>query len=150
MGFRSYVKNTVKGNSNVKGWSSWDAIRGNAKTIRGFVADLKPADQDAPPAQGSFEQMVKQQELTEADLRSRMKSNLLVTVFCALLSLFAMGWMIFLLMKSMFLSALVAFSLGALMFAYAFQSYFFYFQIKQRRLNCTLTECFSGIFSKKK
>src|SRR3990167_7017349 len=133
MGLRRYVKNTVKDNSNVKGWSSWDDIKSNAKTIHGFVADLKPADQDLPPVQTTFEQMVRQQGLTEADLRSRMKSNLLVTGFCVLLCLFAMGWMIFLLIKSMFLSALVAFSLGALMLAYAVQSYFFYFQIKQRR-----------------
>ncbi len=150
MGFRSYIKNTAKNNTNVKGWSSWNDIKSNAKTVYGFVEDLKPKAQDAIPIETTFEQMVRQYGLSENDLRSRMKTHLLVSVFCLLLGFFAIGWMIFLLTKLMFLPALVAFSLAALMFAYAFREHFFYFQIRQRRLNCTLTEWFSSLFSKKK
>ena len=150
MGFRSYVKKTAKNNTNVRGWSSWDTIKENARTVCGFVEDLKPRAQNAIPVQTTFEQMVSQYGLSESDLRSRMKTHFFVSVFCLILGCFAIGWMIFLLTKLMFLPALVAFSLAALMFAYAFREHFFYFQIKQRRLNCTPSEWFSSLFSKKK
>lgn len=150
MGFRSYVKNTIKDNTNVKGWSSWNSIKNNAKVVYGFAEGLKPRVQDTLPVKVTFEQMVQQYGLSEKDIRSRMRTHLGVAVFCLLLGFIAIGWMFFLLTKFMFLSALVSFSLGALMFAYAFREHFFYFQLKQKRLNCTLTEWFSNFFSKKK
>lgn len=149
MGLRDYVKSTVKDNTNVKSWSAWDAVRDNAKTVYGFVKDLKPADQSVAPIKITFEEAVRQYGLSEDDIRSRTKTHFVVAVFCLLLGFVAMGWMVFLLTKFMFLSAIVAFSLGALMFAYAFREHFFYFQMKQRRLNCTVKEWFSSFFAKK-
>lgn len=149
MGLRQYVKNTVKDNTNVKTWSSWETVKDNARTVYGFVQDLKPVDQTGLPVPTTFEAAIRQYGLSEADIRSRMRTHFFVAVFCLVLGFVAIGWMIFLLTKLMFLSALVAFSLGALMLAYAFREHFFYFQMKQRRLNCSVSEWFSSFFAKK-
>lgn len=150
MGVKNFVKSTFKANTNVKGWSSWEQIKENGKTVNNFFNDLKAPKPAAKTTQLTFEQMVQQQKLTEKDLQTLKQSHLRVAICCALLGLGALGWMIYLLSKAMFLSSIVALSLSALMFAYAFREHFGYFQIKQKRLNCSVKEWFSSFFSKKK
>lgn len=151
MGVRSYIKNTIKENSNMKGWASWDAIKENGRIVTGFVKDLKnPEDGTTPPFAATFEEAAAKLGLSEADIQKQAKKHLWVSIGCTILGLAALAWTILLLFKVMLLSGLVALSLSALMFAYAFQENFRYFQMKQRRLNCTVSEWFSNLFSSKK
>lgn len=150
MGFRSYVKNTVKDNSNIKGWASWDTIKENGKVIAGFVKNMKPSVGDTASIPMTFEETVATLRLSESDLQKRMKKHFWVSIGCVFFGLIGLGWMIMLLMKMMLLSSLVALSLSALMLAYAFQENFRCYQIKQRRLNCTINEWVSSFFSSKK
>ena len=149
MGFRNYVKNTVKDNVNVKGWAAWDTIKQNSKTIGSLIQDLKAPDLSKSVVKITFAETMKKYGLTEKDLQRRMKTHLFVAVFCAVLGFGAIGWGIYLLSKGMITSALVALALAALMLAYTFREHFFYFQIKQRRLDCAVKEWFSNFFSKK-
>lgn len=151
MGVKSYIKNTFKNNANVKGWVAWDAIKDNAQTIGSFVEEFKvsPAGTQAP-VKKTFEQAAAERGLTEKDLRARMRTHWQVAIVCILLGLLALGWGIMLLVKGMFLSSLVSLSLMVLMFAYAFREHFSYFQIKQRRLNCTFGEWISSFYLKQK
>ncbi len=144
MGLRSYIKNTAKANTNVKGWISWDAVKGNAKIVNGFVEGLKAPTNAAPPVQLDFNDTMKKYGWTEADVQHRMKMSFFVAVVCAVLSLVAFGWVFHMLIKGFFLSALASLALSALMLAYGFREHFLYFQLKQRRLNCTVKEWFSG------
>ena len=152
MGIRSYVKNTVKNNSNVKSWSSWDAIKDNAKVIGLMVKDIKDSSASAatPVIPQTFEQAAAKFNLSPADLQKRMTRHLWVSIGCAILGVSALGWAIFLFLKVMLLSGVAGLSLAALMFSYAFQENFRYFLIKQRRLNCTVHEWFSSFFENKK
>src|SRR3989338_448665 len=139
MGIRSYIKNTAKNNVNVKGWTSWGAIKESANVVNSLVKDMKAPDKGAPSVKQTFEAVMKQYGLSEKDISLRMKQSFMVAAACAILGLCAFGWIFVLLFKGMFLSSLVALSLSALMFAYAFREHFNYFQMKQRRLNCTLS-----------
>jgi intracellular multiplication protein IcmV len=150
MGIRSFVKNTVKNNTNVKSWSSWNAIKDNAKTVKYFANDLKALDKPKPTVKITFDEAMKKYGLTENDLSKRMKSHLLVAAFCGALGAFAFIWALYLFAKLMFLSGLVGVSLSFLMLAYGFREHFNYFQIKQRRLDCTFNEWLSGFFPHKK
>lgn len=150
MGIRSYVKNTAKNNVNVKSWASWDTIKANSKVVNSLVNDLKAPDKNAPRIKKTFDEAMKQYGLSEKDIALQMKQSFAVAAVCALLGLSAFGWMILLLFKAMFLSSLVAFSLSALMLAYAFREHFNYFQLKQRRLSCTFNEWFSSLFPRRK
>jgi intracellular multiplication protein IcmV len=144
MGFRNYVKKTVKTNTNVKGWTGWDAVKGNAEIVKNFAQGLKTPVASAPPVQLDFNETMKKYGWTEADVRSRMRMSLIVAIVCVVLSLFAFLWVFHMLLKGFFLSALASLALSALMLAYGFREHFLYFQLKQRRLNCTVKEWFSG------
>ena len=147
MGFRSYVKRTVKTNTNVKGWSGWDLIKDNAQVVKNFANDLKAPTLIVPQ---SFEEAMKQYGLSESDIKKQIRTHFITACVCVVLSLAAFLWMFHLLFKGMFLSGLVSFALSALMAAYGFREHFAYFQLKQRRLNCTVSEWASSFFGKKR
>ncbi len=149
MGVRSFVKNTVKANTNVKGWSSWDSIKGNAKVVGRFIDDLKAPDAKVPPVSLTFEEAMKKYGMTEADVNKSMKTYLLTAIVCLVFSVAAFLWMLYLFYNGMFLSGLVSFSLSALMASYGFREHFYYFQMKHRKLNCTIGEWVSSFFSKR-
>lgn len=150
MGIRDYVKNTFKANTNVKGWASWDAVKGNAKVVGRFVDDLKVPDEKIPPVAISFEEAMKKYGMTEADVRKSMNGHLQTAIVCLVFSVGAFVWMFYLLFIGMILSSVVSLSLSALMAAYGFREHFHYFQMKQRRLTCTVNEWVSSFFSSKR
>lgn len=150
MGVRNYVKNTFKANTNVKGWTAWNLIKYNSKIVKGFVDDIK-VDPNAPPAmKETFADAVRRFGLTDEELKKRMRSHYIIALGCGFLALLAFGWFVYLLVKLMFLSSLVALSLSGLMAVYAFTEHFSYYRIKQRRLDCTVDEWVAHFFSRKK
>lgn len=149
MGVGNFLKNTVKDNTNLKGWSSWVTVKDNAKTITGILKDVK-AEATEPLVKTTFEQTIKKFGLSESDLHARMNSYFRVSVVCALLGIAAFIWVFILFSKLMFLSGLMALALSALMFAYAFREHFYYFQMKKRRLDCTIAEWFASFSPSKK
>ena len=149
MGIGQFLKNTVKNNANVKGWTSWDAIKENGRVIKGFVADIESgATVSAAPI--TFEEAMKKYNLSEKDISQRMRTSFMAAVFCLFLAVVALGWTVYLMTKTMYLSALVGFALAVLMSSYGFREHFHYFQMKSRRLNCTWKEWLSGFLLNKK
>ncbi|MCX7126284.1 MAG: hypothetical protein NTU49_11300 [Gammaproteobacteria bacterium] len=149
MGIGSYIKNTAKGNTNVKGWSSWDAIKDNASIVKEFIA-VPPAPDSETAVRSTFQEMVEKLGLSEKDIQASMKSHHRVSIVFLLLSLGAIGWMGVLLSKNFYVASIVSLSLAFLMGAYAFAEYFYYFKMKQRRLDCTVSDLISNLFSSKK
>jgi len=146
MGLRSYVKSTVKDNTNVKGWASWGTIKEVGQNIGTF---LKVEKRDAPKKE-TFEEAIKRFGFSEADIVRRAQSHFKVALFCGCLGAVAIVLMIYLFMKTMLLSSLVALSVAILMFSYAFREHFYYFQMKQRRLDCTVSEWFSNLLGRER
>lgn len=143
MAVKEYFIRIFRKNTSVGTWSNWKAVKHNASSIKEMVKGVGSADQDNAYVASSFEEAVKHYGMSEADLRKRMKNHLVTAIVCAILGLFAFGWMINLVFfNGMLLSGLVALGLSSLMLAYAFREHFFYFKIKQRRLNCTVREWF--------
>lgn len=152
MGIRNYIKRTVKANLNLKGWSDWATVRSNGSYLSDLIGLIKrggatprEVDASAPPVK-DFEALVTKYKLTDKDLKKQMRSHLLLSVICAVLCVVALGWLGYLLMQSLYLSALVAFALSVLMGAYAVTENFYYYQIKQRTLTVTLKDWFHHFF----
>ncbi len=151
MGIKNFVKNTVKDNVNVKGWASWGAIKDNAKSIGTFMDAFKADNQATAATKETFDEAVKRYGLSEKDIAARMKSYFMVAVICAILGAAAFLWMFYLFfLEGMFLSGLVALALSVLMFSYAFREHFRYYQMKQRRLDCTFQEWLSHLLDQKR
>ena len=146
MGMRSFIKRTAKDNTNVKAWASWGLIKENAKTIGTFMDSLNPEDQAKEPAKETFEEAMKKYNLSENDVILRAKKHFRVALLCVIFGVAAFLWMFVLFFKGMFLSGIVALAVSLLMCSYAFREHFYYFQMKQRRLNCTFKEWFSNLF----
>ena len=147
MGFRNYVKRIITINTNVRGWSGWDLIKDNAQIVKNFASDLKVPTIIVPQ---TFEEAMKQHGLSESDIQKQIRTHFITACICVALSVAAFLWMFHLLFKGMFLSGLVSFSLSALMAAYGFREHFAYFQLKKRRLNCSVGEWASSFFPGKR
>lgn len=145
-----YIKRTVSNNTNVKGWMSWDSIKENGRVVGELAKGMDPDEHASGYKADNFEEAMKHYGLTEADLKKRMRSHYMVAIVCALLALIALGWAVFLFIKAMYLSVLVALALSALMFVYAFREHLFYFKIRERRLNVSAKEWFNHFVSAKR
>lgn len=143
-----FIKNTVKDNTNMKGWVGWNAIKNNTSTIAEFIKDKNMVGATSSKKM-TFDEAMQHYGLSDKDIQDRMKSRLRSAILCFSLGLIAFGWMFFLLFKGLFLSCLVALALSGLMFSYAFREHFYYFKMKQKKLDCTFREWLSG-FSQSK
>lgn len=150
MAVKEYIKRIWRNNSSVSDWSGWSSVKNNAETIGSIVKGMgKPDESDAFVAK-TFEEAVKHYGLSEADLKKRMRAHLYSAIFSLIFGILAVIWSIHLLIgKSMFFSALVSLGLSLLMFSYAFREHFFYFKIKERRLDCTVAQWLKGFAIKK-
>ena len=147
MGVRNFVKRTAKDNTNVKGWTAWDAIYHNAKIIGGFAKSLKSTpEMDAPPVSETFEQAVARFNLTEAQLKSKMRTHWSLAILCFIFGCGGFLWSVYLLWDGLFLSTLVSFSLTALMLSYGYYEHISYYRIKKRKLDFTFSEWLSHFF----
>lgn|SRR3990167_6774695 len=148
MGVRNFIVKTVKDNTNVKGWASWGSVKANAKNITDFMGTFKK-DSAAPSAQKeTFSEVMKKYGLTERDVAIRSTRHFNVAMFCAFFGIAAFAWMFILFFKGMVLSGIVALAVSVLMFSYAFREHFFYYEMKHRRLDCTVKEWFSSLFGR--
>lgn len=150
MGLGKFIKKTVKANTNVKSWISWDFIAQNARTVAGLAKSFSGVGTrsvEPLPADIDFNGLLKHYKLTEAELEVRKTTCFRSAVLCTCFGLFALIWMAYLFSHHLILPSVVAFSLSFLMFAYAFSEHFQYFQISQRRLNCTVREWFSSLIT---
>lgn len=150
MGIRNFFVNTVKKNTNVRGWMGWSAVKENARVVTGLATDISSTEEKNNTSRvETFDQAVQRLGLSQNEIEHRMQTFRRVGQFCGVLGFAAFIWGMYILFKGMFLSSLMAFSLSCLMFIYGFREHFHYFQMKQRRLDCTVKEWFSSFISKK-
>lgn len=145
MGLKNTIKKGLFSGYNVKKWVGLDEVKRSGRTIKNLYSDLygseaKSAQSKAPQ---SFEQAVKQYGLTEQDIQKRMKTHLIVAICCfiAIFPVFIYALYLFF-AKVMILPGFVALMVSFLLSAYAFREHFNYFQMKQRRLGCSVKEWF--------
>lgn len=130
----------------VRSWADWD----RTKTISGyFLQQFKiffiPKRDDDTTA-SSFETEVAKQNLSENDLIVRQKSLMrLVYIMLGMAFLFFV-YALYQLMYGSILGVILSWILMLISIVLAFRYHFWYFQIKQRKLGCTLSEWFQKNF----
>lgn len=92
----------------------------------------------------TFEEALKRLELTEADLLQRQKEFSQLFYFFMTLSLVIMFYGLFLAFTSTMAATLIAFCLSLYTFSQAFRFHFWLFQLKNRKLGCTIKEWLNG------
>lgn len=134
---------------NIRYWSDYDRTKAGFLYLKqGFQKLFVP--QKAQRAD-DFEEAVKKMNLTELDLSSRMNSlwrlSILMVVVASLIFVFA----VYHLFSGHFSAALLSLVVMSIALVLAFRYHFWYFQIKQRKLGCTIKEWFhNGIMGENK
>lgn len=97
----------------------------------------------------TFEEAMARLELTEADLIKRQKEFTQLFYFFLGLSIAIIGYGLYLAFTSSMVTALIAFCLSVYTFSQAFRFHFWLFQIKHRKLGCTVREWLNAEISSK-
>ena len=126
---------------NVKKWSNFDEVAASARFVTKSVKDLCQPQKGSSMSSSSFAEMMQKLNLTEDDIKKRMKYFLyyfVVYFFSALCLFFYMGYLIA--TSGRILSVLVTMILGLLMTVYAVREHFWYMQLKTRKLGCSFRD----------
>lgn len=144
MAIKDVLKVNRKTFINPRAWLGYDLLKQQSQTlyetVRGvFTGAALP---DAPAE--TFEQAKTRLNLTEEDIQTSGQNYLMFAILYAGIGLVTIGFGIYLLVGLFISGFIISLSLAAFLFGQAFRNHFWYFQIKNRKLGCTLEEWRSG------
>jgi intracellular multiplication protein IcmV len=113
--------------------------------FKGTVKDVKEGDGYKPT---SFEDCMRHYDVTEEDLKKKMRNSLYITYFCLSLSLITFVYMFFQISKASLMGGLMCLILTVLLWAMSIREHFNLYQMRQRRLGCSFKEWFCSLFKK--
>lgn len=92
----------------------------------------------------TFDEAVRRLSLTNEDLQKQKTDFTRLFYFFVILSFAIISYGLYLAVKGSFVAALIAFCLSFYSFSQAFRFHFWLFQLKHRKLGCTLKEWFNS------
>lgn len=92
----------------------------------------------------TFDEAVHRLHLTDSELAQRKLEFSRLFYFFIILSLFVIGYGLYFAFHGHFISAIISFCLSIYSFTQAFRFHFWLFQLKNRKLGCTLREWFNS------
>jgi len=136
------VKWSLKPFFEVSQWIAGAEVKRQAKIIRDeavAAGGVKKATRSE-----SFAQAAERFGLTEQDILIRQRSFLRLTLTFAGMSLLAFCYALYLFWHGTFWAGMVGFVVGLVGLGYAFRYHFWFFQVKHRKLGCTIREWLQG------
>jgi intracellular multiplication protein IcmV len=125
---------------NVPGWMGLKEIKASGKgiadTAKGLFYTYKSDRQE------TFDEAVVRLHLSEQDIQQRMKGFFKAALVYTVIALGLFLYTIYLLIGVYLGAAIISFLLSLLALTLAFRQHFYYFQMKQRRLGCTIKQWF--------
>lgn len=142
------VGKLVKPFVNFPSWMGLRQLSSSGKGIANTAKGIYQPDAGANKVvrKETFAQAVKRLNLSEQDLQQRLKTFWNMTLVYIFVALGLFGYGACLCFDGHFAAAFLSFILTALALSLALRQHFWYFQIKQRRLGCSMKEWFKGIF----
>jgi len=128
-------------------WVSLDHIAETADNFKNILLD-SVIPKKATYTE-TFEEAMARLELTEADLVKRQKEFTQLFYFFLGLSIAIIGYGLYLAITSSMVTAIIAFCLSVYTFSQAFRFHFWLFQIKHRKLGCSVREWLNAEVSSK-
>lgn len=123
-------------------WVGWDYIVDTTEDYKNVVKNMATPAQ--PEMAETFEEAIQRLGLTETDLADRKKEFTRLFVFFIVLSLLIIGYGLYMAIQGNMISSLIAFCISIYSLSQAFRFHFWLFQIKYRKLGCTLKEWMNG------
>ena len=140
---------------NVRTWFDWERTKSFSAFVgngfkRVFMSEVEEAKESKNALTESFNAAKKQFNLTDADLLARQRSLLFLTALMATIALLIFGYAIYHFFYGTILAGMISLVVMLIAVALAFRYHFWYFQIKNHKLGCTLKEWFrKGLLGEK-
>lgn len=128
----------VKPFVNFPRWMGLNQLVNTAKSILGGIKDLK-TDQKVPVRKETFTEAKARLHLTEKDIEEREKFCFRLSILYFFVGLIFLAYTIYLISR-LNIGFILGFLVTGLLFAFAFQQHFWYFQIKTRQLGATVKD----------
>ncbi|MFC3909586.1 type IVB secretion system protein IcmV [Legionella dresdenensis] len=121
-------------------WIDYERIRAfSLYLLGGFKKMFIPSPQNKGNAQ-SFEQAAAAQKLTEEDITARQAGLYRLAILMILMAILVFGYTVFQLINENYKATLISMIVGFIALVLAFRYHFWYFQLKKRKLGCSLRE----------
>jgi intracellular multiplication protein IcmV len=145
MGFKSILKKGVSGGVSPKQWIGFGQIKGDTVKVSKIAKAVFKREKHTERKE-TFEEAMKRFDLSEDDIKKRMKtSKQLVFIFLGISALLAF-YMTYQWVSGHFIGGFICMVLMSLILSYAFREHFNLFQMRQRRLGCTCKEWLKSTF----
>jgi intracellular multiplication protein IcmV len=127
---------------NFRSWSDWDRTKSSSQYVKDMLKKLFVIQPKVEESRETFAEAVERLKLTQADLEIRQNGLLRSTIIMAFIAFFFFMYVIYQVVYGTLLSGLASFSITLIALALAFRYHFWYYQIKQQKLGCTVREWF--------
>lgn len=133
----------VKPMFNFKSWLGLSTIAGGFSAISRLAKGL--VRQEKATHQETFDEALKRLNLQESDLQARAKEFLTLTCIYLVIGIAILSYAVYLFFwGGTPAGGMLAVGVAGLAFFYAFRYHFWFFQVKHRKLGCTLREWFNS------
>jgi len=122
-----------------KKWLGTERLKEEGKAVKQIYGSLA-SKVSAKKESITFEESMKKYNLDEAGLKVRMRNALYITAFCLLGSLFTLGYMFLEFANGLVIAGFMCVMLTLMLWVYALREHMNYFQMKRRKLGCTVKE----------
>jgi intracellular multiplication protein IcmV len=123
---------------NVRAWIDFDRMKSFTTYLaNGFRKMFVPQEQEAGE---TFEEAMSRLNLSEKDLQSRQSALYRLSLFMCVAAFFIFVYAIYHLFTGGYKATIISIAVMLIALALAFRYHFWYFQIKERKLGCTLKE----------
>lgn len=139
------IGKVIKPLVNFPAWMGWNQIKVSGNTIKEAAKLL--ADQPKSHRQENFQQAIARLRLSEADLAQRMTFFKRMAFFYLLVAIGLFGYAVYMVIGEYWAAALLSTVLTVLAAVLALRQHFWYYQMKKRKLGCTLKEWWQDTFN---
>lgn len=144
MGFFSGVKRFFKPFVDISSWGSFNQLKKQTDDIKGIAEKLFTTN--TAKRHETFEEALARLNLTENDIQQRIIELKRLTLIFVLFIIMLMGYLIYLILHQAWIGSVACTGIIFAIAGQTFRYHFWLFQIKQRRLGCTLQDWFYNLF----
>lgn len=140
----SRVASVIKSIFNVRSWADYDRMKSFTSYllngIKKMVIPQPTVNDNVLASKKAFDDKFAEMKLTDEELSDRAKGLYRLSVVMCVAAVGIFGYTIYQLFHGGYRAVMVSFVLTAISLVLAFRYHFWYFQIKERRLGCTIRE----------
>ena len=133
---------------NVRSWLDYDRIKSfTLYLVNGFKKMFVPQTNEVTE---TFEEAIKRQNISEEELKKRQSALYRLSLLMCGAALFIFAYAIYHVFYGSFRAVLISLVVMLIALVLAFRYHFWYFQIKERKLGCTMHEWYrKGLMGEK-